>query len=107
MDDITDTKDIPIEETESSNSSSQTSSTESDRSETESESDSGSDSEGSSSESESEGSSSDEEAEPGHSGREPNILLWYQQWYSGLLRQRQAIQTTEYYRYLQYYGYHQ
>jgi len=65
--------------------------------------DSESSSEESSESSEGNESSSDEEPRPGLG--DPNILRWYQHWYSGVAQQRQAIQTSEYYRYLQHYGY--
>ena len=64
-----------------------------------------SDSESSSESSDTEASSSDEEPRLGPG--DPNILRWYQHWYSGLAQQRQAIQTSEYFRYLQHHGYKQ
>lgn len=90
------------------------SSSESDSSEschTSDSSDSSDSSDTSSEDSEEEETSSDEEEESiprltGVAG-DPNIIRWYQDWMRGVAQQRQAIQTAEYYRYLQYYGYQQ
>ena len=85
---------------ESSDADSESSSSESD---SDSNSDSSDSTDSTDSESSSESSEADEEPrpEPG----DPNILRWYQNWYSGLAQQRQAIQSAEYFRYLQHYGY--
>ena len=87
----------PVETEEDEESSAKSSSAESDSSDSESSSEESSES------SEGEESSSDDEPRP--SPGDLNILRWYQHWYSGVAQQRQAIQTTEYYRYLQHYGY--
>ena len=93
----------PSEESESSSSSS----------DSESDSDSSSNSEdGSSSDSDEESDKDETPGGPPLSSAMPppissaNFHPWYQQWYAAVSQQRQAIQMQEYYRYLQYYGYH-
>ena len=97
--------------TERSVTSSSSESDSSESSHTSDSSDSSDSSDTSSEDSSSEESSCDEGEEsvprlPGGAG-DPNIIRWYQDWMRAVAQQRQAVQTAEYYRYLQYYGYQQ
>ena len=97
--------------TERSVTSSSSESDSSESSHTSDSSDSSDSSDTSSEDSSSEESSCDEgeESVPRLTGGagDPNIIRWYQDWMRAVAQQRQAVQTAEYYRYLQYYGYQQ